>query len=149
MGPQLESTEANFYFSPSELVFVAGILKKDYVKAGSWPKDARPVSDEIYAAFIANPPEGKVRGADDAGMPCWEDAPPPAKAQLIEMAQRKLSTLMTMATKAIAPLQDAVELGIATDSEKVLLNDWKRYRVMLNRIDISVVPDIEWPLKPE
>lgn len=149
MGPLLESTEANFYFSPSELVFVAGILKKDYVKAGSWPKDVRPVSDDVYAAFIANPPEGKVRGADDTGMPCWEAAPPPTKIQHVEAARRKLSTMMAAATKAMGPLQDAIDLGIATTEEKAALLAWKKYRVLLNRIDTDNAPNIVWPEKPQ
>ncbi|HAX3031324.1 TPA: tail fiber assembly protein [Escherichia albertii] len=30
----------------------------------------------------------------------------------------------------------------------VLLLTWKTYRVLLNRVDTSVAPDIEWPVKP-
>ncbi|EHH6603082.1 tail fiber assembly protein [Escherichia coli] len=36
-----------------------------------------------------------------------------------------------------APLLDAVELGIATDEETSLLAAWKKYRVLLNRVDKS------------
>ncbi|EGY0336316.1 tail fiber assembly protein, partial [Escherichia coli] len=25
---------------------------------------------------------------------------------------------------------------------------WKKYRVLLNRVNTSVVPDIEWPVAP-
>ncbi|ELW5865089.1 tail fiber assembly protein, partial [Escherichia coli] len=25
---------------------------------------------------------------------------------------------------------------------------WKKYRVLLNRVDTSTAPDIEWPVKP-
>ncbi|WP_163823132.1 tail fiber assembly protein, partial [Proteus mirabilis] len=28
------------------------------------------------------------------------------------------------------------------------LQKWKKYRVLLNRVDISTAPDIEWPQKP-
>ncbi|CAM6643993.1 phage tail protein [Escherichia coli] len=48
----------------------------------------------------------------------------------------------------IAPLQDAVDLDIATEEETSLLAAWKTYRVLLNRVDISVAPDIEWPAVP-
>ncbi|MDI0552840.1 tail fiber assembly protein, partial [Escherichia coli] len=48
----------------------------------------------------------------------------------------------------IAPLQDAVDLEIATEEETSLLEAWKKYRVLLNRIDTSTAPDIEWPEIP-
>ncbi|MBB7069510.1 tail fiber assembly protein [Escherichia coli] len=47
-----------------------------------------------------------------------------------------------------APLQDAVDLEIATDEETSLLAAWKKYRVLVNRVDTSVAQDIEWPTSP-
>lgn len=55
---------------------------------------------------------------------------------------------MQAAGDAIAPLQDAEELGIATEADTALLIRWKRYRVMLNRLDTSSAPSIEWPERP-
>lgn len=66
-----------------------------------------------------------------------------------EKAQQEKQTLMAQASKAIAPYQDAIDLGIATDKELIQLNAWKQYRVDLNRIDTSMAPDIAWPEKPE
>ena len=48
----------------------------------------------------------------------------------------------------IAPLQDAVDLEIATEEERSLLEAWNKYRVLLNRVDTSTAPDIEWPANP-
>ncbi|HHI0038141.1 tail fiber assembly protein, partial [Escherichia coli] len=31
---------------------------------------------------------------------------------------------------------------------KALLAAWKKYRVLLNRVDTSTAPDIEWPATP-
>ncbi|MFJ5982329.1 tail fiber assembly protein [Enterobacter cancerogenus] len=64
------------------------------------------------------------------------------------IAEQKKSDLMAIAERAIAPLQDAVDLGMATDAEAALLLEWKKYRVLLNRIDISNAPGIEWPASP-
>lgn len=55
---------------------------------------------------------------------------------------------MTAASGAIAPLQDAVDIGLATDEELNLLLELKKYRVLLNRIDPSKAPDIQWPSDP-
>jgi hypothetical protein len=73
-----------------------------------------------------------------------EKIPPDYAAQ----AEAKKTKLLTAAAAAIAPLQDAVELGIATDEEAALLTAWKKYRVLLNRVDTSKAPDIEWPERP-
>ena len=45
-------------------------------------------------------------------------------------------------------LQDAVDLEIATEEERSLLEAWNKYRVLLNRVDTSTAPDIEWPANP-
>ncbi|MBS1206497.1 MAG: phage tail fiber assembly protein [Proteobacteria bacterium] len=63
-------------------------------------------------------------------------------------AQRKKQERLTQANNMIATLQDAVELGIATDSEKTLLTEWKTYRVLLNRIRSGDAPEIDWPELP-
>lgn len=56
-------------------------------------------------------------------------------------------SLLSQAGLAMAPLQDAVDLGVATAEEVALLTQWKQYRVGLNRTDLAVVsPD--WPLQP-
>lgn len=43
----------------------------------------------------------------------------------------------------IAPLQDAVDLEIATEEERSLLEAWNKYRVLLNRVDTSVALDMK------
>ncbi len=56
---------------------------------------------------------------------------------------------MQMASERIAPLQDAVDLDIATEEEASLLTAWKTYRVLLNRVDTAVAADVEWPVAPQ
>ncbi|GAM51542.1 hypothetical protein EBME_0233 [bacterium endosymbiont of Mortierella elongata FMR23-6] len=58
---------------------------------------------------------------------------------------------MSQAALKVAPLQDAVDLNIATDDEKQLLKEWKLYRVALNRIEqhSSLSAEIEWPKPPD
>ncbi|MEM8140721.1 tail fiber assembly protein [Morganella morganii] len=75
--------------------------------------------------------------------------PPPTKEQSIEQAEAKKQRLLSEATEAIAPLQDAVDLDMATPEEESALKEWKKYRVLLNRVDTSLAPDIGWPRKPQ
>lgn len=63
-------------------------------------------------------------------------------------AQRQKMALMSQANNVIATLQDAVDLDIATEKEAKNLIEWKKYRVLLNRIDTGDAPGIEWPVVP-
>ncbi|EQC0988109.1 tail fiber assembly protein [Enterobacter asburiae] len=60
----------------------------------------------------------------------------------------KKQALLTQANNVIATLQDAVDLNLATDPEVALLLEWRKYRVLLNRIEVSNAPDIHWPIRP-
>lgn len=63
-------------------------------------------------------------------------------------ATEKKKILTREATVAIDTLQDAIDLGMATDEEEAQLKAWKKYRVLLNRVDTSLAPNIEWPDRP-
>ena len=66
----------------------------------------------------------------------------------IREVEETKNSLMQVASEHIAPLQDAVDLEIATEEETLLLEAWKKYRVLLNRVDTSTAQDIEWPVAP-
>lgn len=65
----------------------------------------------------------------------------------LEMNRYERDRLLTAATLAIAPLQDAVDLEIATDEDVALLKKWKQYRVAVNRLDLTSTK-IKWPAPP-
>ncbi|MCA6221903.1 tail fiber assembly protein [Photorhabdus antumapuensis] len=71
------------------------------------------------------------------------------KEKLIQQAEHEKFQLLIKANNLVAPLQDAVDLGIATEAEKTVLLEWKKYRVMLSKVDISLAPDVEWPEQPK
>lgn len=60
-------------------------------------------------------------------------------------ARSKKQELLTQANNVISTLQDAVDLKMSTEEENSSLVEWKRYRVLLNRVAPNK-PD--WPLKP-
>ncbi|PHM61510.1 tail fiber assembly protein [Xenorhabdus ishibashii] len=71
------------------------------------------------------------------------------KDELITQAEKRKQKLLTKANAIISPLQDAVDLEIATKSEILSLNEWKKYRIILNRIDCTKAPNIDWLKAPE
>lgn len=66
-----------------------------------------------------------------------------------ELARAEQRTRIASAANMIAPLQDAVDLNMANTAEITRLESWKKYRVMLNRLDITAAPDINWPSAPD
>lgn len=70
------------------------------------------------------------------------------KMALITQATQQKESLLAMAASKIAPLQDAVDLDIATEAEAALLLAWKKYRVLVNRVDTNQTAVINWPDRP-
>ena len=66
----------------------------------------------------------------------------------INQASTKKNQLLAEATTQISYLQDAVDSQIANEQEAQLLIEWKKYRVLVNRIDIEQTPNIDWPKNP-
>lgn len=82
-------------------------------------------------------------------------APPLTDEEIAVQKKQKIASnvatkanLIAQATIAIAPLQDAVDLGEATEDEAASLKAWKQYRVAVNRIDANTAEDITWPESP-
>lgn len=70
-------------------------------------------------------------------------------AATIQSAMLKKAELKSIADSEISWRQDAVDGGYAEPEEIVDIAAWKKYRVLLMRIDTSKAPDIEWPVAPE
>ncbi|EAC1816030.1 tail fiber assembly protein [Escherichia coli] len=111
------------------------------------PTDLIEVSHDVRDEFIAGR-VGKIMQPGVDGLPEWVDAPPPSRDEQIATAERKRAELRITADSEIAWRQDAVDAGIETDDEANELAAWKKYRVLLMRIDTSKRPDIEWPVIP-
>jgi hypothetical protein len=74
--------------------------------------------------------------------------PEPTHEELVAQADATKTYSLSIAASHISILQDAVDLEMATAEEAAALTAWKKYRVLLNRIDTSTAPDINWPEQP-
>ena len=115
----------NYIFSATDNAFYPLSMRQQYTDAGPAPA-------------------GKIRGVVNE-MPAWVDLPPPTPRQLIDQAEQKKETLRATADKEIVWRQDAVDAGIAKEEETVALSEWKKYRVLLMRVDASKPV---WPTPP-
>ncbi|ENB4669151.1 tail fiber assembly protein [Salmonella enterica subsp. enterica serovar Newport] len=81
----------------------------------------------------------------DSKAKVWVKDEAAEKAAQLRQAEETKNRLLQIASEKIAPLQDAVDLDIATDDEKAQLDEWKKYRILVNRVD-TTNPD--WPEVP-
>lgn len=86
---------------------------------------------------------------DDNGFPVLVPYPELTKDEQQERAEQKRRSLKSVADTEISWRQDAVDAGIATEEETAALSEWKKYRVLLMRVDTTTAPNISWPVKPE
>ncbi|HBR1086188.1 TPA: tail fiber assembly protein [Klebsiella pneumoniae] len=113
------------------------------------------VSDQTQAVMYVpgEVPEGYTLLAPDSAYDVWNgeswvtDNDKKNAALAVTVAQQKTS-LLSRANNEIAWLQDAVDLNQATESEAQRLNDWKTYRIALNRTDLTDPASVSWPSVP-
>ncbi|EAA1752463.1 tail fiber assembly protein [Salmonella enterica subsp. enterica serovar Reading] len=87
-------------------------------------------------------PDGEYQKWDGKA---WVKDKAAEKAAQLRQAEETKNRLLQIAAEKIAPLEDAVDLGEATDDEKTRLLAWRKYRVQVNRVDTS---DPDWPEQP-
>lgn len=130
------SATKNAFYQKDDFIF--------YEAAGSLPDDLIEVDYTMVAEFSQFTNGDLIRVAGKDGFPTWGDRPPMTS----ESGTITKNALMNAANAAIDPLQDASDLDMATDEEKSQLTAWKKYRVLLSRVDTSNPAGIEWPQLP-
>lgn len=128
----------------------------DYRQVTLWNK---ATAQKIIAALGVAPADINATIVEPTvEYPKWDDITETwiidEKAQLSAKetaATYEIQQLLSVANEKIAPLQDAVDLGMATDSETASLTKWKTYRVLVNRVtsQSGFPTNIDWPVIPE
>lgn len=133
------ATERGFYFAEDKTAYEAG---------KGWPSDAVPVSDDDYLALFTGQQDGKLIIPGEKGYPVLAERPAPTQEAFVATAEWQKADLRALSDSEITWRQDAVDAGIATDEETAALAEWKKYRVLLMRVDTSTAPEISWPGTP-
>lgn len=110
----------------------------------SLPDDVIMITDSLYRELLTGQMQGKVITPNGSEPPFLSDQVIDYIAQSIAEKAR----LRVIADAEIVWRQDAVDAEIATNDETASLAEWKKYRVLLMRIDTSKAPNIEWPRPP-
>lgn len=137
------------YYSPSRNGFFPEQQREQYETSESgWPLDAIEITQDLYKSLLEGQQDNKEIVPGAGGRPELKDIALPTTSQLISIADGEKLLRMAAASEMIAPLQDAVDLDMASETEKENLRQWKAYRVFLNRVDTSTAPDVVWPTPP-
>lgn len=139
----------NYIYSASQNMILPVSLKQIYVDAGTWPEDGTAISDEVAGEFMGQYPQGKTLSHDEDGQPCWADIPPLPKEQQIAEAEEKKAFLISEVESETAMLRAKLALERIRPDEETLLIAWLDYLDLLEAIDTSAAPDIDWPQKPQ
>ncbi|PHM57034.1 tail fiber assembly protein [Xenorhabdus sp. KK7.4] len=135
----------DYFYSAS----APGFVYRPYDDPENYPADLKPISNDLHNQLLDGQANGKRIVADGNGYPVLADPLPPTPAQLQQQAESEKRYRLSQAKEKIDIGQDAVDLDMATKEEKAALLAWKKYRVLLNRVDCSTAPDIVWPEQPE
>lgn len=126
------------------------------------PVTATPVTYEIWQDALQAQSEGLPFIAGDDGLPTWpptplhsyvggvwvEDAAKKAASAKSD-ADARVSAGMQEASRQISILQDAVDLGMATQAESDAYTAWRQYRVLLSRVQSDpAYPNVTLPEQP-
>lgn len=153
-----EAVGCNFVIAPVERINGDLVLTlmlphdADAPQGARFPVDLYPADGQVQLPGL----ELGDRLSATAGVIDWsqvitaETKAQAAADQLLATVVSEQAQRRAVADAAIAPLQDAVELGEATEAEAALLIAWKRYRMALSRLpDQEGYPnDIAWPAPP-
>lgn len=111
------------------------------------PPDAVEITKDEWQALIDGQSAGQMIDWNEEGYAFLTDQPPPTPEEILTRNTATKNNLLAAATLAIAPLQDAVDIGEATPEEEALLLLWKKYRVAVNRVGLTLADPV-WPPLP-
>lgn len=134
-----------------------GFYIEDHVEGDlplNWTKDL--VGDGYYKAQYQNAKQDIETGEwldgnwVETGGPTAADIEH-AKAFHIAAANTEKSTLMSHASNMIDALLDEIDDTGNDDPQKLLtdLKAWRQYRIAVKNINVSLVPNVEWPEFPQ
>lgn len=134
-----------YSYSKTTNAFYLNDRMGNYKLSRTWPDDAKEIDDVISAEFMSNPPNGKRREPDKNGLPSWVDILPQIDGEQTASAEAMKLRLKAKSDAEIAWRQDAVDAGMSTAGETAELAEWKKYRVLLMRVDTAAPV---WPPVP-
>lgn len=134
------------YFSAHEM----GFFSTELYELATMPADVKPVTQQDYLRLLDGMSQGHHLGADDQGEPMLLPPTTATAEQLAGIAKAEQSTRLREAADAIAPLLFLETTNQLSDTETMMLANWRQYTVEVSRANQQPgwPGTISWPVKP-
>ncbi|KWR88757.1 tail fiber assembly protein [Cupriavidus sp. IDO] len=106
------------------------------------------VAEHVDGAWVFSADGEPLPGPYPGTLTQTDDPTSPVVAPTPEQLTITRDALLAAAALRIAPLQDAVDLEIASAADVAKLKAWKEYRVAVSRTNLTDGA-LSWPVKPE
>lgn len=113
---------------------------------GNVPKNSIEITTEYHKQLLELQSAGYVIQPDEHGRPAAVDLVLTPE-EIIAKNKLEKQKLLETANKKIEILQDIIDLEMSVSDEADQLKLWKRYRVLLTRVDVNSA-DVDFPLPP-
>ncbi|QJQ23341.1 tail fiber assembly protein [Pseudomonas sp. SK] len=124
----------------------------DAPQAARFPVDLYPADGQVQlpGLDLGERPPTTVGIIDWSQVITAEAKAQAAAEQLLAAVVSDIAHRRAVADTAIAPLQDAFDIGEATPDDEARLKLWKKYRVALSRVpeQEGYPNEIDWPAPP-
>ena len=131
-----------FLYSPSTNAFYDPELSYHDL-----PDDVIEIGRNVHTEMMQAQADGLVISCGPEGMPIALPAPPPTAEERTSTNAAVRDRLLTAAALHIAPLQDSVDLDLASSDDKTKLKAWKTYRIEVSKTVINAA-EPAWPSPP-
>lgn len=110
------------------------------------PDGAIEISSEYHNELLQKQTLGLEIQPDENGHPVAVERVLTDKER-IYMNESKKQYLINEATQKIALLQDIIDLDMQESNEEEHLKNWKKYRILLTRVDVNQL-NVKFPAEP-
>lgn len=111
------------------------------------PENSVEITHEYHNELLQKQSEGMIIQSNENGYPIAVERVLTDEERIYTNESKK-QQLINEAIQKIALLQDIIDLDMQEADEEQQLKQWKKYRILLTRIDVNTAQDIKWPEKP-
>ena len=110
------------------------------------PKNSVEITHEYHAELLQKQSLGFVIQSDKNGYPIAVEKTLTAD-EIKTLNESQQQRLISAANEKISILQDIIDLDMCESNEDEQLKQWKKYRILVTRVDVNQL-DVKFPAEP-
>lgn len=110
------------------------------------PKNSVEITHDYHAELLQKQSAGFVIQHDESGYPIAVERTLTAD-EIKTLNESQQQRLISVANEKISILQDIIDLDMCESNEDEQLKQWKKYRILVTRVDVNQL-DVKFPAEP-